>query len=766
MIAAPAVANPFPGLRPFDQEDSCFYFGRDRETDELLRRLDRSRFLAVVGTSGSGKSSLVRAGLLPSLDRGYMASAGSRWRRAVLRPEGDPIGSLAAALATIGPADAAAMRSHLERSSFGLMHAVRATALVPGENLLIVVDQFEETFRFRDACGSAESAAAFVKLLLAAAQQSEAPVYIVLTMRSDYLGECAQFRGLPEALNDAQYLVPRMTREELKEAIEGPAAVAGASMTPRLVQQLLNDADDSLDHLPVLQHVLMRTWGAARDARLSGQQVDLPHYEAAGGIGQALNRHAEEIHASLSEPQRQIARRLFQRITESGSGRDVRRPATLREICDVTQADACQVCEVIEAFRSTGNAFLLPKAGEPISPDSVVDISHESLIRCWDLLKAWSHEEAVSADLYQRLARSAELYPEREALWRDPGLQLALDWKRTRQPNAAWASRYRGDFQAAMGFLEASRIPRDRVRAVKRTARWTAAIAVPLLIVAWVLSSRVSTLLRDGSSATAQVARANASIDPAGDILRRLEALRLFTERYHAMASHEWWNPFLKARQSALAEIANAYPRELDRLLVNDVRSSLVSTLRALPATPASNDDLLNAYDSLRAYLMITSRPDKTESPFLPALLLMLWSAGRNLSSDDAALARTQFDAFAHLTRDPAPVDAQVVEKGKELCASVQPHGARLFLAPRARQHPIPVRAPGIQRRGREPGSSPWRFHAGRLGLRERRRPQGLHHGRRLGTGRPGRLPMDGGEPGSNLKRVSRRTASGHGTRS
>src|SRR5262245_17400623 len=190
--------NPFPGLRPFMQEEADLFFGRDKQSAELVRRLAIRRFLVVVGTSGSGKSSLVRAGLLPSLDGGFMAEAGAHWRMAILRPQNDPIGFMARAIVETGalshlelgqPAAEAVVETTLRRSGLGLVEAARLARLEPHENLLILVDQFEELFRFPDLAKqriTGDEASAFVKLLLEAARQREVPVYVVITMRSDF----------------------------------------------------------------------------------------------------------------------------------------------------------------------------------------------------------------------------------------------------------------------------------------------------------------------------------------------------------------------------------------------------------------------------------------------------------------------------------------------------------------------------------------------------------------------------------------------------
>ena len=263
----------FPDFGPYTYHEAALFFGRDQQSDELVRRLASTRFLAVVGTSGSGKSSLVRAGLLPSLEAGFMAGAGAHWRFCVFRPQNDPLGFLTRALIDSGvlpPLDLseaaarAVVETTLRRSSLGLIDVGRLARLDSHENVAIVVDQFEELFRFADEArraGKGDDAPAFVRLLLEASRQTSVPIYVVLTMRSDFLGDCTRFRDLPEAISNSQYLVPRLTRDELKAAITGPLGVSGAEAEPMLVQELLNSVGDDMDQLPLLQHALMRTWG-------------------------------------------------------------------------------------------------------------------------------------------------------------------------------------------------------------------------------------------------------------------------------------------------------------------------------------------------------------------------------------------------------------------------------------------------------------------------------------------------------------------------
>ncbi|HZN10891.1 MAG TPA: hypothetical protein VFC61_04385, partial [Blastocatellia bacterium] len=482
-----ALGNPFPGLRPFEFEESHLFFGRDGQRERLISKLAARRFLAVVGTSGSGKSSLVRAGLLPALFGGVMTGAGSAWRVALLRPGDDPFGNLARALT--GPdvfraesqegagVQTAIVEAILRRGCLGLIEAVRQAPLPEGENLLILVDQFEELFRIRHATQVEDyenDRVAFVKLLLEAQRQNEFPIYVALTMRSDYLGDCAQFRDLPEAINESQYLIPRLTRAERREAIAGPVAVFGGKITPRLINRLLNDMGDDPDQLPILQHALMRVWTTWAKDYGPEEPLDLCHYEVIGGWGAALSRHAEEAYDGLgAEGRRQLAAGVFKRLTEKGGdNRETRRPATLAELCAVTGAQEGEVKVVIDAFRRAGRSFLLPPAGKALVAESVIDISHESLIRGWDRLKKWAEEEAQDGEEYRRLAGTAARHREDKAeLWRDRELQLALEWRDRLRPTENWARRYAPDFDLAMSFLKQSQDEEEGQRAKEEERR-------------------------------------------------------------------------------------------------------------------------------------------------------------------------------------------------------------------------------------------------------------------------------------------------------
>jgi len=476
------MSKPFPGLRPFQLEESHLFFGREEQTGQLLERLSGTRFLAVVGASGSGKSSLVRAGLLPQLYGGTMVKTSVNWEIAIMRPGGDPTTNLARSLidSDIFEADSEdqlqLLRTMLSRSGLGLLEAYRQSNVEPGTNLLILVDQFEEIFRFRQSGSKAsEEAADFIELILEASWQEELPIYVILTMRSDFLGDCAEFKSLAEAVNEGEYLIPRLNRRQRALAIEGPARVGGGEMSPRLVQQLLNDIGDDPDQLPILQHSLMRTWEYwEQHTEDKSKPLDVEHYRAIGTMKEALSRHADEAHNQLLDEQhRKICERMFKSITECGNdGRGIRRPLPFSDLVEIVGGDEQALMKVIDDFRTTNRSFIMPLEHTQVHIDTVIDISHESLMRVWEKLRGWVDEESQSARIYRRLAETSALHATGEAgLYHDPDLRIAITWREEHHPNERWASRYSGDFSAAMNFLDDSQVQREADEKAKEEAR-------------------------------------------------------------------------------------------------------------------------------------------------------------------------------------------------------------------------------------------------------------------------------------------------------
>ena len=530
IITMPDYApNPYPGLRAFRADEEHLYFGREGQVDSLLEKLRRRRFLVVLGPPGCGKSSLVHCGLRPALQDGLMADAVGGWHIAACRPGATPLTALAQALARIfttsdasaeaqvgddggdarGCTHSASIGSTLRNSRSGIVDVALQAGLAPGTNLLVIVDQFEDLFRAsslrnddslpdqgvaqRDTVPADEppapdEATAFVDLLLYASRQTALPIFIVITMRSDFLGHVAGFTGLVQTLNEAQYLVPRLTREELERAIGAPAAVTGHPLDPALLRRILDDAGEDPDALAILQHALKRTWDHwQREADGSGS-IGLAHYLAIGTLAHAIDEHAEECFTELdNEREREICGRIFQALTEPVDlGHGLRRLAPLASLAAIAQTSEAAVRRVVDAFRAGDRDFLVPGKPSFLDAGTLVDISSDALVRLWRRLGTWRTAEAVSAQRLRSLAEAAHEQARGGALWRDPELEIALQWRASHAPSDAWAERYGGRLQEAMGFLDASAQARaaERALAARRSAGRRLGLAAGLLVLA------------------------------------------------------------------------------------------------------------------------------------------------------------------------------------------------------------------------------------------------------------------------------------------
>jgi DNA-binding SARP family transcriptional activator/WD40 repeat protein len=369
---------PFKGLAVFDVGDAGLFFGRERPVAEMVSRLAGAPLLAVVGPSGSGKSSAMRAGLLAALAEGALPGS-ERWAPVVMRPGEHPVASLAAAMP---PA-------------------------APGERVLLAVDQFEETFTL---CRDAAERAAFADALL----RTGGPV--VLAVRADFYGRCAAYPELAESIGANQVLVGPMRRGELRRAIELPARRAGLRVEPELVERLLDDAGGEPGALPLLSSALLELWHGRE-----GRELSLAAYERTGGLHGAVARLAESAYSRLDRQQQLAARRILLRLAgeDAGSGA-VRRRAPLEELDTERDDDARRALDVLASAR-------LVTVGE-----GSADVAHEALLREWPRLRGWLEQDAEGRRVHHRLAVAAR---EWDAGGRDPGelyrgarLAATLDW--------------------------------------------------------------------------------------------------------------------------------------------------------------------------------------------------------------------------------------------------------------------------------------------------------------------------------------------------
>ncbi len=455
------VICPYKGLRAFQPEDAAFFFGREALVADVLARLAEARFVAVVGASGSGKSSFVRAGLVAAIWRGALP-AGIDARVITLTPGERPLEQLAMRLALLKGVSAGSVLDDLRTDPERMVLAARQ-ALVdapPDARLVLVVDQFEELFTL---CHDEAERRLFVEALLHARAPGN-PTLVVLAVRADFYGRFAAFPGLAAAVQDHQALVGSMTQADLRRAIEQPAAEAGLLLEPGLADSMLDDLGDEPGALPLLSHALLETF-----KRRSGHTLTVAGYVESGGVRGAIAKTAETVVGGLDPAQQAIARNVFLDLTEIGDASEpTRRPVNRSDVADAPTED---VIEVLAEAR-------LITVGE-----DTVQVAHEALIRYWPTLRRWLDENRESLRLRRRLTQAAS---EWDALHRDPGalyrgarLAAATDWA---EREGADMSPLERQFLAASRAAEESELHAARRRT--RRLRFIAAGLGVLVLVA------------------------------------------------------------------------------------------------------------------------------------------------------------------------------------------------------------------------------------------------------------------------------------------
>ncbi|MFD8380152.1 helix-turn-helix domain-containing protein [Streptomyces sp. NPDC059679] len=374
---------PYRGLARFETGDSDRFFGRERLTGDLLDLVRRERFAAVFGPSGSGKSSLLRAGLIPALRQGQVTGARLAAIR-VLSPGERPF-SAHARLLTPADADGAA-------------------------DTLVVVDQFEEIFTL---CQDPEERVRFIDLLLAA-RRADSRLRVLIAVRADFYGRCAEQRDLADALRDTTMLVGPMTPVELREAVVKPAVAHRLIVEQALTARLVDEVAGAPGGLPLLSHVLLETWLRRRGGRLT-----LEGYQAAGGLDGAIAKTAEDVYTRLGSQQAEVARAILLRLISPGDGTpDTRRPARRAELDTTRHPEETAV--VVERL---ARARLLTLDGDN------VELAHEAMINGWPRLRGWIEQDRERLRIHRKLTEAAtawaELGEDSGALYRGTRLTMA-----------------------------------------------------------------------------------------------------------------------------------------------------------------------------------------------------------------------------------------------------------------------------------------------------------------------------------------------------
>jgi ABC-type dipeptide/oligopeptide/nickel transport system ATPase subunit len=417
--------SPYPGLRPFQKKEWPIFFGREPIVDTVMDKLAERQLIFVHGSSGCGKSSLIRAGVLPRLEQEH-SRHGIVWRTAVMRPGSSPLWNLANAIARIVESvddDAEPslkttriIRKLLNSGVEALPRIQQRFDIGHSYNACILLDQFEEIFRYARQIGREE-----VEILIDVLRwfdldedSNKMPLqgmHVIVTMRSDHLGDCGNFIGFAELVNNTQYLLPRISDEGLMRAIREPARLFGGDVEVPLIIRLVEESRNEIDALPLVQHALMRLWQKASVAQSTVRQaksspntsqsttfvLESAEYQ---GLQYLLSEHADEVLKELrdDDPELEpITQYLFRAISEvDADGRGIRRPQRLEELVTSTGGNEKKLERIINRFSQADCGFLFH---EKVVNNPIIDISHEALLRCWNKLDDRTIDQATSMPL-------------------------------------------------------------------------------------------------------------------------------------------------------------------------------------------------------------------------------------------------------------------------------------------------------------------------------------------------------------------------------
>lgn len=427
---------PYRGLELFEIEHASFFFGREALTEWLLNELRPSsaskadnRFLAIIGPSGSGKSSLARAGLLATLKQGKIAGS-AEWPIVICRPNTEPLESLGVALSEVSglKENPAAISDLIEKLHHNkrMLHLTTRVALRdrPEQRIVLLVDQFEEIFTL---CRDESQRQAFLDNLLYATTVTGGQTIVLLTLRADFYGKCADYPLLAATLSDNQILVGPMTEKELRLAIERPAQLAGCEFEKGLLDTILEDVQGQPGALPLLEHAMLELWNRRR-----GRQLTFDAYYEIGRVDGAIARRAEEEYGALTSAEQVVAERILLRLVQPGEEReDTRRRVELNEL--LTTGDQTPVVQAV--VQQLANARLLTTSSDTTTNEKLVDMAHEALISGWPRLRGWLEQNRASLRtqrwLTERTRQWARLSQDEGTLLRGAQLVEAEKWGKT-----------------------------------------------------------------------------------------------------------------------------------------------------------------------------------------------------------------------------------------------------------------------------------------------------------------------------------------------
>jgi len=410
------LVNPYKGLRPFEEADAADFFGREALTERLVARLgedvEAARFLTVVGPSGSGKSSLVKAGMIPALRRGALPGS-EKWFVVEMLPGAHPLDELEIGLLRVAADRPSGLMQQLRRDERGLLRATRLALPTEDSELLLVIDQFEELFTRATDRAEGEH---LLRSLHAAVSDSRSRVRVVITLRADYYDRPLMHPEFSSLMRQRTEVVVPLTPEELAQAIQEPAEQAGAELEPGLVAAIVTDVSEQPGALPMLQYALTELF-ERREGRLLTREA----YQAIGGVSGALARRAEALYAGLDTASQEMTRQLFLRLVTLGEGIEATRRRVLRPALTSVMGDPEAMEDVEDVIDAFGKHRLLTFDRDPETRIPTVEIAHEALLREWGRLREWVEGSRDDVRAHQRLTAAAAEWTNAD---RDPGFLL------------------------------------------------------------------------------------------------------------------------------------------------------------------------------------------------------------------------------------------------------------------------------------------------------------------------------------------------------
>ena len=458
------IRNPYEGLRAFQQTDNGDFFGREALTEQIVETLQQHRLVAVVGPSGSGKSSVVKAGVLPMLRSGSVAGWDT-WFFSEMVPGTRPFEELEAALLRVAVNPPATLLEQLRTDDHGLLRAVKRILPEGDTELVLVIDQFEEIFSH---VTDKEMRKQFLAGLRAAAADVRSRLRIIITLRADFFDQPLLYPEFADLLKAGLVPVTPLSGDELERAIIEPGHQAGISFDPGLVGDIVSNVSDQPGALPLLQYALSELYERRDNGTLTSHA-----YTDIGGVAGALGMRAEELFAELDEAGRESARQVFLRLVTLGEGTGDTRRRALREELTTLGTDANGVATVLDTF---GESRLLSFDRDPLSRGSTVEVAHEALLTEWRRLRDWIDSGRDDLHMHRSLAVTAEEWvgDDRDTSFLLGGARLERieTWMETSGIDlAAWEREYvDASISQRVAQEQASREQREREAALERRA--------------------------------------------------------------------------------------------------------------------------------------------------------------------------------------------------------------------------------------------------------------------------------------------------------